>query len=187
MFIGLGIARDTMATTTLGGSRVLVVEARRRLCAVPLVHVLEIMRPLPIEIISGAPSFVRGVSIIRGIPTPVVDLGALLGMSDDGSPVGISGRFVTLRLGQRQAAFFVEAVCGILELDTLTIQELPPLLQGTSDNLIQAITTLDAQMLVILRLGWQLPDAVWESLSGPESPQIPRGEIVTGEISESAS
>jgi purine-binding chemotaxis protein CheW len=59
--------------------RSLVVGVKGRLCAVPLTHVIEIMRPLPVEPISDVPLFVQGVSIIRGIPTPVVDLGALLG------------------------------------------------------------------------------------------------------------
>jgi chemotaxis signal transduction protein len=55
-------------------SRTLVVGVKGRLCAVPLSHVIEIMRPLPVEPISSVPSFVQGISIIRGIPTPVVDL-----------------------------------------------------------------------------------------------------------------
>jgi purine-binding chemotaxis protein CheW len=40
------------------------------------------MRPLPIKPIAGTPGFVRGVSIIRGAPTPVIDLKALLDNSE---------------------------------------------------------------------------------------------------------
>jgi chemotaxis signal transduction protein len=50
------------------------------------------MRPLPVERIAGMLSFVRGVSIIRGVPTPVVDLGVVLG-----TPGEAVDRFVTLR------------------------------------------------------------------------------------------
>jgi purine-binding chemotaxis protein CheW len=46
------------------GSRSLVVRVCARLCVVPLAHVVETMRPLPVERIAGTPSFVRGVSII---------------------------------------------------------------------------------------------------------------------------
>ncbi len=59
-------------------SPVLVVMVGARACAFPLHHVAETMRPLPIEPVAGTPSFVRGVSVIRGMPTPVVDLKALL-------------------------------------------------------------------------------------------------------------
>jgi len=126
-------------------------------------QVIETMRPLPIEPIAGMPSFVRGVSIIRGVLTPVVDLGFVLGIQG-----GAIERFVTLRLDDRQVAFAVGTVLGIRELDTSAIQQLPPLLQGASRDLIDAIGTLDEQILMILREGWELPEEVWQVLAEQE-------------------
>jgi purine-binding chemotaxis protein CheW len=57
----------------------LLCRVRERLCALPLAHVVETMRPLPIEPLGGMPGFVQGIAIIRGAPVPVVDAGALLG------------------------------------------------------------------------------------------------------------
>jgi purine-binding chemotaxis protein CheW len=145
-------------------SRTLVVGVQGRLCAVPLTHVIEIMRPLPVEPISAVPSFVKGISIIRGIPTPVVDLGVLLGM-----PNGVAGRFVTLRVGERQVALSVDSVLGVRELDVSKIGELPPLLQGASKDVIEAMGTLDEQILVVLCAGWELPDEVWQTLTAQEA------------------
>ncbi len=139
--------------------RILVVAVQTRVCALPLVQVIETMRPLPIEPIAGLPSFVQGISIVRGVPIPVVDLALLLGMSR-----GVSGRFVTLRLGERQVALSVDAVLGIQDLDGSTIQKLPPLLPETSKDVIEAIGTLDAQLLFVLRAGWELPEEVWQAL-----------------------
>jgi purine-binding chemotaxis protein CheW len=144
-------------------SRTLVVGVKGRLCAVPLAHVIEIMRPLAVEPISDVPSFVQGISIIRGIPTPVVDLGALLGM-----PNGAADRFVTLRAGERQVALSVDSVLGVRELDASKIGELPPLLQGASKDAIEAMGTLDEQLLVVLSAGWELPDEVWQTLIAQE-------------------
>jgi chemotaxis signal transduction protein len=53
-------------------SPVLVVMVGTRACAIPLHHVAETLRPLPIQSVAGMPNFVRGVSVIRGTPTPVV-------------------------------------------------------------------------------------------------------------------
>ena len=64
-------------------SPVLVVMAGARACAIPLHHVGETMRPLRIEPVGRTPGFVRGVSMIRGAPTPVVDLKALLENSEN--------------------------------------------------------------------------------------------------------
>jgi purine-binding chemotaxis protein CheW len=144
-------------------SRTLVVGVKGRLCAVPLTHVIEIMRPLSVEPISEVPPFVQGISIIRGIPTPVVDLGALLGM-----PNGAADRFVTLRAGERQVALSVDSVLGVRELDMSKIGELPPLLRGASKDAIEAMGTLDEQLLVVLRAGWELPDEVWQTLAAEE-------------------
>jgi len=144
-------------------SRTLVVGVKGRLCAVPLTHVIEIMRPLSVEPISDIPSFVQGISIIRGIPTPVVDLGALLGM-----PNGVADRFVTLRVGERQVALSVDSVLGVRELDLSKIGELPPLLQGASKDAIEAMGTLDEQLLVVLYASWELPDELWQRLTPQE-------------------
>ncbi len=77
---------------------VLLCRVRSWFCALPVVHVEETMRPLPIGPLAGAPDFVAGLSIIRGRPTPVVDTGALLGARDAATP----RRLVVLRLGERR-------------------------------------------------------------------------------------
>lgn len=148
------------------GIRSLVVRVKTRVCAVPLVHVIETMRPLAIEPVASVPPFVRGVSIIRGIPTPVVDLAVLIG-----APGGVAGRFVTLRVGERQVALLLDEVLGIRDLDESTIQELPPLLQEASQDVIEAMGTLDTRLLVVLRTGWALPDEVWQVLAASEVSQ----------------
>src|SRR5205809_3697026 len=140
-------------------SRVLIVAVQSGACALPLTRVIETMRPQPVEPIACALAFVRGISIIRGVPTPVIDLGVLLGTSK-----GAPGRFVSLRLGDRQVALSVISVMGVREFDALTIQKLPPLLEGASEDNIGAIGTLDEQMLIVLREGLHLPEAVWQAL-----------------------
>ena len=50
-----------------------------RLCALSLGHVVETMRPLPIEPLAAAPHFVLGLATIRGSQVPVVDAGRLIG------------------------------------------------------------------------------------------------------------
>jgi purine-binding chemotaxis protein CheW len=126
-------------------------------------HVVETMRPLQVESIRGMPAFVRGISIIRGVPTPVVDLGAVIGARG-----GAAGRIVTLRLGDRQVALSVDAVLGVRDLQLSAIQELPPLLRGASTDVVEAIGTLDEQFLMVLRAGWVLPDEVWQALAAQD-------------------
>jgi purine-binding chemotaxis protein CheW len=156
---------DVMVECGAGAKIALIVGLDTCVCAVPLTHVIETMRPLPVEPISGVPSFVQGISIIRGIPTPVVDLGAILG-----TPSERAERFITLRVGDKQVALSVNAVLGVRNLDTiLTTRELPPLLQRASKDVVETIGTLDERVLMVLRAGWELPDEVWQTMTAQEA------------------
>lgn len=147
------------------GRKALILGVQTRMCALALNHVIETMRPLPIEVVSGVPSFVRGVAIIRGIPTPVVDLGAVLGASSEHK----GERFVTVRAGDRQVAMLVSTVIGIRDFEALALtQELPPLLQEASQDVIEKIGTLDERFLEVLREGWKLSDEVWHTVMAQE-------------------
>jgi len=95
----------------------LVVMVGARACAFPLNHVVETMRPLPIKPIAGTPGFVRGVSIIRGAPTPVIDLKALLDNSENSPSYG---RFVILKLDDRRVSIGVDCVVGLMNLDSIS-------------------------------------------------------------------
>ena len=142
----------------------LIVAVGSRACAIPLAHVVETMRPLPLEPIAGMPSFVLGLSVIRGVPTPVVDLAAVLGGSLTIAPT----RFVVLRLGERVVALAVDRVIGVRELDATRLQEMPPLLRSASADAIEAIGTLDARLLVALRATRILTDETWDVLEANE-------------------
>ena len=90
-----GVMLQLLTVRATEVSPVLVVMVGARACAFPLHHVAETMRPLPIKRVAGTPSFVCGVSVIRGTPTPVVDLKALLEHCENSPSYG---RFVSLKL-----------------------------------------------------------------------------------------
>ena len=140
---------------------VLLVTAGLRTCAVPVDHVLETMRPLPVDAIAGLPAAVRGVALIRGTPVPVVDLARLLGDARDHA----HGRFVTLKLGERSAALAVSTVSGVQRLDLQRMQQLPPLLRDTESELIEAIGISDAQLMLVLRAARIVPDGAWDGIA----------------------
>lgn len=143
-----------------GGEFMLVCRARERVCALDLASVAETLRPLPIEPLAGVPEFVLGVALIRGEPTPVVDAGALLGLS---SPPSFT-RFVTLRVGDRRVALAVEEVIGARALAGLSLTEVPPLLRHSNPQVIAALGAMDARLLTVLDTGRLVPEATWSAL-----------------------
>ncbi len=129
-------------------------------CALPAEHVAETMRPLPVEPLAGMPLFIAGVSIVRGAPVPVVDVARLLG----GTGPLPAGRFVSIRIGGRRAAIAVDAVLGVRSLRTGTLHDLPPLLRDASADVVGAMGTLDAELLILLQSACIVPKMVWEAL-----------------------
>jgi purine-binding chemotaxis protein CheW len=117
------------------------------------------MRPLPVEFVGGAPEFVSGLSIIRGVPLPVVDTGSLLG--EKGSP---RTRFVIVKAGNHLVALSVDEVLGLRAIPADSLQELPPLLGDARADLVAAIGAVDARLLLVLRTARVVPESFWAAL-----------------------
>jgi len=131
----------------------LICRAGNVLCALPIEHVVEIMRLLPIQPLAGAPDYVRGVSIVRGAPVPVVDAGLVIG---NGS--GESTRLVAIRTGPRIVALAVAAIVGITAVGADTFAQLPPLLRDAASETVTAIGARDGELLVCLQSGRLISD-----------------------------
>lgn len=137
-----------------------------RYCAVPIEHVVETMRPLPIAPIQGALEIVRGVAIVRGAPVPVVDAARLLG----GEPLSSIGRFVAVRVAERTVVLAVSSVLGVRKLAASSLHELPPLLRDLGSDVVSKLGVLDAQLLIVLGAMYLVPESLWPSLDAGAAP-----------------
>ena len=117
------------------------------------------MRPLPVERLNRGTPGLLGVSIIRGEPVPVIDLGASLGLDGEAAPT----RFVTVRTSGRIACLSVEAVLDTRRATEEVFHELPPLL-NTPGAAMAALGALDGELLVLLRAARAVPNSVWRDL-----------------------
>jgi purine-binding chemotaxis protein CheW len=136
-------------------SRALLFRVTESMCAVPVRHVVETLRPLPLRAVTGQPPFVAGVAMIRGVATPVVSGAVLLG-----APRAIpAGRFVTLRVGERVVALAVDSVVGVRDLPEASLPK-PPALLGASAA-IAALGVLDAELILVLESARILPESAW--------------------------
>jgi purine-binding chemotaxis protein CheW len=127
---------------------------------VPIAFVEETMRPLAIEPLARMPEFVLGISVVRGAPTPIVDAARLLGATASAPP----NRWITIRAGARRVALAVSAVEGVRDLAGVGAGKLPPLLSESSAEVVAAVATLDAELLVVLRCAHLLPQSAWSQL-----------------------
>ncbi|HSS01963.1 MAG TPA: chemotaxis protein CheW [Kofleriaceae bacterium] len=137
-------------------------------CALPVAHVVETMRPLPVEPLATpgdrALALVDGLAMIRGAPVPVVDARKLLGVSG-----AAATRFVVVRAAQRRIALVVDAVLEVRRIDVDALPGLPPLLSGARD-VVSALGALDAELLVVLDSARVLPEDGWRALERGGAP-----------------
>jgi len=159
------------SSSSLGGARgegqqaVVLCLVGSIMCALPLTHVLETLRPLPVEAISGTAHFIAGVSIIRGRAVPVVDLARVLGNTSSEEAT----RWLVVKVGDRHAALAVGKVVGIRSLESASVFELPPLLSGVSLEAVAAVGALDARLLLVLETSKVIPPSGWTILEGAEA------------------
>lgn len=129
-------------------TKMLFCRAGECVVALPVEHVAETMRPLPLESHSGGQTFVLGMSLIRGEPTPVLSAAELIGSKS--STRGTPSRFVLLRVNGRQVALAVDGVIGLASPAAGATGPLAPLVRDVNADVIAAIGRHDGELLVVL-------------------------------------
>lgn len=125
---------------------ILLVRTLKWYCAFPVEAVRETCRPLPFQAVQGVPPFVRGVSVIRGVSTPVLHLGMMLS-GEDYRP---GQRLVNVLISSRPVAFEVDEVLGVRRLSRTQLATTQPLVRGTLTNRIESLSVLDGELLAWL-------------------------------------
>jgi purine-binding chemotaxis protein CheW len=130
----------------------LVFRAGARLCGLPVHHVRETMRVLPIEPLPSRLACIIGASLVRGIATPVLDVAALIGEASSRP-----ARFVIVELDEdRRVALLVDEVLGVWR--TGDASGLPPLLRDADRGVVEGIARRERDLLTILDAGRLLPE-----------------------------
>jgi purine-binding chemotaxis protein CheW len=140
----------------------LVFRAGALLCALPLDEVIETMRPLATRPLAGTPAFVRGISVLRGVPTPVIDVARLL--------TGANGeveRYVAVGTERGPVALATGSVLGIRATEAGSAEPHPALL-GASHRLVAGVGTYRAEPLLLLQSMRAVPDEVWEAAAAAD-------------------
>lgn len=131
-------------------------------CALPIEHVVETTRPLPVEPLAGAPAFVSGYAIVRGAPVVVVATDLLL--SGSRTP---PTRLVILRSGRRKLGLLFAEVIGVRSLGANVFAGLPPL-RDASAGAIAEIGALDGELVTLLDAARIVPEDVFAMLEALE-------------------
>lgn len=140
---------------------ILLARFEKLLFCLPICDVAEVLRPLPIEPLSELPIFIKGISIIREVPVPVIDMGLLFGISSTQSP----SRLIVLNLPERRVALTADEVIGIKEIEPTFLQDALPILGKVRSEIVSAIGVMDSRLLVTLKGGHIVSEEVWNKIN----------------------
>jgi len=151
--------------STPAGDSSLVFRAGPLLCALRLDEVIETMRPLTIHPLAGTPAFVSGICIMRGLPSPVIDVARLLG----GARAEIS-RFVAVRTERGPVAFATGVIHGVRPVSADAASRHKALLGDAPARLVAAVGTIDAEPVLLVQSMRLVPDEVWAAAAAVAVP-----------------
>ena len=135
------------------GDRWLLFRVGTRRCELPIRCTPEPMRPLPIRAVGVPQRAVLGVSVIRGSTVPVVDVAAFFG-----DRCAEPRRFVTVRVAERVVALAVDEVIGVETIPAASWDALPGLLAASEQNVVEAISAADRDLVLALAAGKLVPE-----------------------------
>lgn len=142
------------------GGTCLLFDVESLVCALPIEHAVEVMRPQPVHALAGAPAPVLGMAMIRGAPVPVIDAARLLGLAARGQV----NRFLTVTVGARRVSLGVKDIRGVRTLSAASYGALPPLLRDAGTESLAAMGALDDELLLVLQTGRLIPEEAWTAI-----------------------
>jgi purine-binding chemotaxis protein CheW len=120
--------------------------------AVDIASVREITRVADITRIPEAPSFIRGVSNLRGQIIPVIDLAKQFGLPPQ-EKLPDSARIVVTEVNDQTVGMLVDAVPAVLRIPEQHLQPTPELIQTkVKKDYIKGVGRLDNKLIVLLDL-----------------------------------
>jgi purine-binding chemotaxis protein CheW len=152
------------AASEAADASILLCRAGAIFVALPIEHVVETMRVLPLARVEGVPAYVLGLSVIHGTPTPVVDIGLIVNGAKNHA-----ARLVTVRMGAKIVALAVDEVVGITAFAADAFAMLPPLLQDAATETIAGVGAVDTELLVLLRTSRLVPEDVLARLNAEKA------------------
>lgn len=113
-------------------------------------QVVEIIRLQTIIKVPDAPSFVEGITNLRGTVIPIIDLKKRFNLPL--SEKNENNRIIVVNVTERPVGFIVDSVTEVLRVEDSTIQEAPDIIKGIGREYITSIINLNGRLIINLDL-----------------------------------
>jgi len=109
-----------------------------------------IVQMLPITHVPQAPSFVKGVTNLRGKVLPVIDLTQRFGVTSQ--PATNQQRIVVVNSGSTEAGIIVDGVSEVVTIGSDQVEPPPALTRTIASEFVSGIVKLGERIIILLDL-----------------------------------
>lgn len=118
--------------------------------AVSVSQVGSIERVLPITRVPGTPPFVKGVTNLRGVITPVIDLKTRF--RNETTEFTDSSRIIIVYLDDLTVGIIVDEANDVLDIPERAIEPKPEVINSVDVDYISGVAKIDKRLLILLDL-----------------------------------
>jgi purine-binding chemotaxis protein CheW len=132
-------------------TQIVIFEIGAEYFGVSIAAVESIIKMQTITSMPHAPSFVEGVTNLRGKILPVIDLRKRFGLAPQ--PCNTNSRIIVIADGGIEVGMVVDGVSEVLTLSEDTVEPAPPITASVEAGFITGIAKIDNRLVILLDLG----------------------------------
>jgi purine-binding chemotaxis protein CheW len=139
-----------MAETLTQDLKIIVFQLKEKEYAIPVEQVRSIEKEQHITRVPGVASYINGVINLRGVVTPIVDLGKRLDL--DEAENTDSTRIIIAVFNDIEVGLIVDAANDVLDISRDSIEPPPEIVGGTEVEYINGVVKIGKRLLILLDL-----------------------------------
>jgi purine-binding chemotaxis protein CheW len=128
--------------------QLVVFELAEELYGINIALVESIIKMQSITQLPQTPSYIRGVTNLRGTVLPVIDLRMRFGLETQ--PDTKRSRVIIVTMGNIKVGVMVDGVSEVLRVPDESIEPLPPMVNSVNADFLKGIARLEDRLIILL-------------------------------------
>ena len=130
--------------------QLVVFELAKELYGINIAMVESIIKMQSITQLPQTPTYIKGVTNLRGTVLPVIDLRLRFGL--DVQPDTKQTRVIIVTMGNLKVGIMVDGVSEVLRVSDDTIEPLPSMVNSVNSDFLKGIVRLEDRLIILLEV-----------------------------------
>ncbi len=130
--------------------QLVVFELANEFYGIDIAVVESIIKMQAITQLPQTPSYIKGVTNLRGTVLPVIDLRIRFGL--DTQKDTKQTRVIIVTMGELKVGVMVDGVSEVLRISDETIEPLPPMVNSVNSDFLKGIVRLEDRLIILLEV-----------------------------------